>query len=130
MEIACIILLSNSSKTHQVFFTAASNEITGRFDKQYNNWRYYFSLKETNEQLVAENARLRNLLPSNFQVIDTSKKTILDSSLRDSLGKIRKYTVFPAKVIGNTISLQANFLTLERGSLYWCPLRALHVICF
>ncbi len=117
MEIACIILLSNSSKTHQVFFTAASNEITGKFDKQYNNWRYYFSLKETNEQLVAENARLRNLLPSNFQVIDTSKKTILDSSLRDSLGKIRKYTVFPAKVIGNTISLQANFLTLERGSL-------------
>ena len=98
MEIACIILLSNSSKTHQVFFAAASNEITGRFDKQYNNWRYYFSLKETNEQLVAENARLRNLLPSNFQVIDTSKKTILDSSLRDSLGKIRKYTVRPASL--------------------------------
>jgi rod shape-determining protein MreC len=117
LEIACIVLLSNSSKTHQVFFTAASNEITGRVDKQYNNWRYYFSLKETNEQLVAENARLRNSLSVNFQPIDTSQKTILDSTLRDSLGKMRKYTVFPAKVIGNTVSLQANFLTLERGSL-------------
>jgi len=117
LEIACIILLNNSSKTHQVFFTSASNEITGRFDKQYNNWRYYFSLKETNDQLVTENARLRNLLPLNFQAMDTSKITLLDSTLRDSLGKMRKYTVFPAKVIGNTITLQANFLTLERGSL-------------
>jgi rod shape-determining protein MreC len=117
LEIACIVLLNNSSKTHQVFFTAASNEITGRFDKQYNNWRYYFSLKETNEQLVAENARLRNLLPLNFQAIDSSKKILVDSTLRDSLGKIRKYLVFPAKVIGNTVSLQSNFLTLERGQL-------------
>lgn len=111
------MFLNNSSKTHQVFFTAASNEITGRFDKQYNNWRYYFSLKETNDQLVAENARLRNLLPANFQPIDSSRKNIIDSSLKDSLGKMRKYTVFPAKVIGNTITLQSNFLTLERGSL-------------
>lgn len=117
LEIACIVLLSNSSKTHQVFFSAASNEVTGKFDKQYNNWRYYFSLKETNAQLVAENARLRNLLPSNFQAIDISKKIMIDSTVRDSLGKIRKYTLFPAKVIGNTVTLQTNYLTLERGSL-------------
>jgi len=117
LEISCIVLLSNSSKTHQVFFSAASNEITGKVDKQYNNWRYYFSLKETNKQLVEENARLRNLLPNNFQAIDNSKKILLDSTVKDSLGKMRKYTLFPAKVIGNTVTLQTNFLTLERGSL-------------
>ncbi|MCX6204685.1 MAG: rod shape-determining protein MreC [Bacteroidetes bacterium] len=117
LEIACIVLLSNSSKTHQVFFSSASNQITGKFDKQYNNWRYYFSLKETNAQLVAENARLRNLLPNNFQAIDESKKILIDSTVRDSLGKIRKFTLFPAKVIGNTVTLQTNYLTLERGSL-------------
>lgn len=117
LEIACIVLLSNSSKTHQVFFSAASNEITGKFDKQYNNWRYYFSLKETNEQLVAENARLRNLLSGNFQSIDSSKKNMVDSTVKDSTGKVRKYTLFPAKVIGNTVTLQTNYLTLERGSL-------------
>lgn len=100
-----------------MFFSAASNEITGKFDKQYNNWRYYFSLKETNEQLVAENARLRNLLPGNFQAIDSSKKSIVDSTVKDSTGKVRKYTLFPAKVIGNTVTLQTNYLTLERGSL-------------
>jgi rod shape-determining protein MreC len=117
LEVACIVLLSNSSKTHQVFFSAASNQITGKFDKQYNNWRYYFSLKETNAQLVAENARLRNLLPSNFQPVDSSKKILIDSTLRDSTGKVRKYTLLPAKVIGNTVTLQTNYLTLERGSL-------------
>ncbi len=117
LEIACIVLLSNSSKTHQVFFTSASNELTGRFDNQYNNWRYYFSLKETNQLLVEENVRLRNLLPENFQATDSSKKTKIDSLVRDSLGKIRKYSLLSAKVIGNTVTLQTNFLTLERGSL-------------
>lgn len=116
LEVACIVLLSNSSKTHQVFFSAAANEATGKFDKQYNNWRYYFSLKETNKMLVEENARLRNLLPENFQAPDSTKKMMYDSLSKDSLGRIRKYTLLPAKVIGNTVTLQTNFLTLERGS--------------
>jgi len=113
----CIVLLSNSSKSHQVFFSAAAEDVTGKFNKQYNNWRYYFSLKETNQQLAEENARLRNLLPLNFQSPDTIRKIYVDSLFRDSLGKRRKYTLLPAKVIGNTVTLQTNFITLERGSL-------------
>lgn len=113
----CIILLSNSSKSHQVFFSAAAEDVTGKFNKQYNNWRYYFSLKQTNQQLAEENARLRNMLPSNFQSPDTIKKVYIDSLFKDSLGKRRKYTLLVAKVIGNTVTLQTNFITLERGSL-------------
>ena len=113
----CIVLLSNSSKSHQVFFSTAESNATGKFNKQYNNWRYYFSLKETNKQLAEENARLRNLLPLNFQSPDTIKKVYVDSLYRDSLGKRRKYTLLTAKVIGNTVTLQTNFITLERGSL-------------
>jgi len=112
-----MVLLSNSSKTHQVFFSEMAEESTGKFTKQYNNWRYYFSLKETNQQLVEENARLRNMLPSNFQRPDSSYKILVDSLMKDSLGRSRKYQIMPAKVIGNTITLQNNYITLERGSL-------------
>jgi len=117
LEVFCIVLLSSSSKSHQLFFSAAAEDATGKFNKQYNNWRYYFSLKETNQQLAEENARLRNLLPLNFQSPDTIKKVYVDSLYRDSLGKRRKYTLLSAKVIGNTVTLQTNFITLERGSL-------------
>ncbi len=117
LEIVCIVMLSNSSKTHQVFFSEIAEESTGKFNKQYNNWRYYFSLKETNQQLVEENARLRNQLPSNFQGPDSSYKVLIDSLMKDSLGRSRKYSVMPAKVIGNTLTLQNNYLTLERGRL-------------
>jgi len=41
----------------------------------------------------------------------------VDSLLKDSSGRSRKYSLLPAKVIGNTVTLQTNFLTLERGSL-------------
>jgi len=101
----CIVLLSSSSKSHQVFFSAAAEDATGKFNKQYNNWRYYFSLKETNQQLAEENARLRNMLPLNFQSPDTIRKIYVDSLYRDSLGKRRKYTLLAAKVIGNTVTL-------------------------
>ncbi len=113
----CIVLLSNSSKTHQAFFAAYTNEVTGKIDRQYDNWIEYFSLKKVNKQLSDENARLRNLLASNFLSADSSKKIMIDSSIRDTLNRVRKYTYLPAKVVGNSLYLRANYLQLERGSL-------------
>ena len=117
MQIVCIVLLSNSSKTHQAFFAAYTNEITGKVDHQYDNWIEYFSLKKVNKQLSDENARLRNLLAADILSTDSSKKTIVDSSIRDTLNRVRKYTYLPAKVVGNSLYLRANYLQLERGSL-------------
>ena len=109
-------MLSSSSKTHESFFAAGANEVTGSISKRYSGLKDYFSLKETNRLLAEENARLRNALPANFISNDQNKKTVLDSLLKDSLGHFRKYTYLPAKVIGNTVTLQNNFLLLERGS--------------
>ncbi len=115
LEVFCIVLLSNASKSHQTFFASAANEITGRVDKRYNNLRSYFSLQETNRMLALENTRLKNLLASNFAEINNGKKYEIDSLIKDSLGYFRKYTFLPAKVVGNTYTLQTNFLMLERG---------------
>lgn len=115
-QVLSIVMLSNASKTHESFFSSAANEVTGGINKRYSGLRDYFNLKETNRQLAFENAQLRNALKLNFPVAETGKITVTDSLVKDTSGHFRKYTYLPAKVIGNTVTLQTNFLSLERGS--------------
>lgn len=116
LQVVAIVMLSNASKTHQTFFSSAANEVTGTLNKQYSGFRDYFGLKETNRLLAEENVRLRNQLAANFQSPDNSKQKFTDTLLKDSLGRPRKYTWLPAKVVGNSYSLQNNFITIERGA--------------
>ncbi len=109
-------MLSNASKTHQSFFASAVNEVTGNINKRYSGFRDYFTLKETNRLLVEENNRLRNQLAGNFESPDIRKEKFIDTLLRDTLGRARKYTWLPAKVVGNSYTLQNNYVTIERGS--------------
>ncbi|MFN7822661.1 MAG: rod shape-determining protein MreC [Bacteroidota bacterium] len=117
LQIVCIVLLTRSSKSHDTFFSTAANEVTGRINRQYSGVTQYFALRETNRLLAEENTQLRNLLKDNF--IDTVAKqiTMADSTMRDSSGRSRKFSFLPAHVIGNTVTLQYNYLTIERGSL-------------
>ncbi|MEO7531573.1 MAG: rod shape-determining protein MreC, partial [Sediminibacterium sp.] len=116
LQVIAIIMLSSASKTHQTFFSSTANEVTGSINKRYSGFSDYFGLKETNRQLVEENARLRNLLANNFIKPDNSKKEFIDSLTKDTLGRIRKFTWLPAKVVNNSYTLQANFIQIERGS--------------
>ena len=92
------------------------NEITGKINVQYNKVDYYFQLKKTNEQLVKDNERLRNLLKENFDKPDTSTKLVTDSIPYDTIGNYRKILYLSAKVVSNSVSAQNNFIVLSRGS--------------
>jgi rod shape-determining protein MreC len=116
LQVLAIIMLSNASKTHQTYFAGFSNEFTGGINKQYSVFRDYFGLKQTNAALALENARLRNLLATNYVTPENSKQHITDTLLKDTLGRYRKYTWLPAKVVSNSYTLQANFIMVERGS--------------
>ena len=115
LQVIAIILLSSSSKTHEAFFSQALNEVTGRIDKQYSSLQEYFTLKETNRILSEENARLRNSLATNFITPDSSKERFVDTLVKDTLGRSRKFTWLPARVVGNSYTSQTNFITIERG---------------
>ena len=117
LQVLSIILLTTSSKTHETFFGSVANEVTGKINSKFSNLRSYFTLQETNQLLVEENARLRNALSVNILFTDSSRIVIKDSTLKDTVGRSRKYIYLPAKVIGNTYTLQNNYLMLERGSL-------------
>ena len=92
------------------------NEITGRVNEQYNKVDYYLQLKKTNQQLVKDNERLRNLMKANFESPDTANKTVIDSIPYDTLGNHRKWLYQTAKVVSNSVSTQNNFIVLGRGS--------------
>lgn len=111
-----MVFLSKYSKTHEVFFGAVTGDITGKIYTQFNDINSYFSLRKINQQLAEENAALRNRLKADFQIPDTSKIIFTDTLRIDSLQKTRKYIFLPARVVGNSVSSQTNYLTLQRGA--------------
>ncbi|MDO8995253.1 rod shape-determining protein MreC [Sediminibacterium sp.] len=116
LQILCIVMLTKVSKTHETFFAGTVFEVTGYFNSRYANLQQYFNLKEANQKLAEENTRLRNALGSNFISPDTTVIPFTDSSFVDTLGRKRKFIYLPAKVIGNSYTLQNNYLMLERGA--------------
>ncbi|MEI7959622.1 MAG: rod shape-determining protein MreC [Chitinophagaceae bacterium] len=117
LQIVSLVMLSSFSKSHQTFLGGWTNQMIGEINTRYNNWSYFFRLKETNAKLVLENIELRNQLKQNFVPYDTSKKLATIILRKDSLEKVRKFFYLPAKVVGNTFTLQKNYITIERGSL-------------
>jgi rod shape-determining protein MreC len=112
----CLTILVKYNKSHEAVFANISMETTGWFDKKYNNVESYFRLKAENKRLADENNKLRNMLAGNFSGPDTTKTFFIDSLIRDTTGKMRKFIWLPAKVINNSISSQTNYITLERGA--------------
>lgn len=115
LQLICIITLSRYSKTHEAYFYTEANEITGKINSQYNKLNRYFRLVEVNKALAKENANLKNSLATNFVTSDSSKKIIVDTLVKDTSNRYRKYTFLPALVVMNTVALESNFIMLERG---------------
>ncbi len=117
LQIVSLVMLSSYSKSHETFFGKWNNAVAGNVNSYYNEWAYFFDLKTTNAKLVAENVALRNELAQNFVPYDTSVKSGTLILRKDSLEKIRKFFYYPAKVVGNSFTLQKNYITIERGAL-------------
>jgi len=116
MQVIALYMLFQYNRFHEAAFMNVSGEVTGRISRQYNNVEYYFNLKKTNDQLVAENQRLRNLLRQDFLVNDTSHTLVVDSIKVDSIEQYRRYFYYPAKVINNSVTAQNNYITISRGT--------------
>lgn len=109
-------MLTRYSRTHEATFMHIANEWVGTINEQYNSVQYYFKLKKINQALANENAKLRNLLASNYTTIDTSILLKQDTVLIDSTIQYRQYFWRTAQVVGNDIFSQNNYLIINRGS--------------
>jgi rod shape-determining protein MreC len=105
LEILSIVLLVNSYSYHKSIAFNITSEFSGKIFTIYSNISDYFSLKQENERLTAENARLRNQLNSSFLITDTVKV------FKDSL-----YRAIPAKVVSSSVNRPSNYIMVSKGS--------------
>lgn len=74
-------------------------------------WRSYFYLRQHNETLARENARLRNQLLADRYRLYQGGQLKRDTVLR------QVYHYFPAEVVNITTNRQNNYMTLNVGSI-------------
>lgn len=116
LQVVALSMLFQYNKFHQAAYMNVANEMTGKVYIRYNNIETYFSLQKENERLKQQNAQLLNALKEDYAIPDSAMELVTDTFRVDSLEQYRKFLYLPAKVIGNSISAQNNYITLFRGS--------------
>ncbi|POY38500.1 rod shape-determining protein MreC [Solitalea longa] len=114
-EVTALVLLIRNNDYQKTTFLNSSNQFIGNLYETSNDIKSYVLLGRVNDSLVAENAKLRNMLPNVFYIDSIKKKTVIDTLKQDSM-KIQQYSYIEAKVVNNTINFRKNYLTINRGS--------------
>lgn len=109
-EISSLIIYIKYNAFQKASFINSTNVVTGNLNEQFTGLKSYLSLKDVNDSLARENAKLRGQLKSSFY-IDTLAKRKVD----DTVFKV-KYEYITAKVINNSTNHSYNYLTIDRGS--------------
>jgi rod shape-determining protein MreC len=114
LEAICItLLLSAGGYQQSVAFTSA-NEVAGHVLEIGGKVSNYFGLQETNEALIQRNTRLEQRVA---YLEKTIRQRLNDSVAYKSLSRLAdsSYQEFPAMVIGNSLHLPDNYITLDEG---------------
>lgn len=106
VSIAFIVNFNEPQKTH---FAVVSNAFRGRIHQITQSATKYFYLREINERLVAENARLYE--NQNSSLLDGN---IIPTKVVDSNSE-QQFEYFPAKVLNNSVNMVQNFITIDKG---------------
>jgi rod shape-determining protein MreC len=111
LEVFCIWLIVQNNRYQGARFFNSSNKLVAGMMQTSQGVSEYFSLGEVNEQLAAENARLKREL----QQISQSMYPLDRSRLQDQ-SYLSQFDFIPAKVINNSTRRFTNFITVDRGS--------------
>jgi rod shape-determining protein MreC len=106
LEFICFWLFVSYNQYYNAYFFNSSNYLAGSVQSFSYNATEYFKLKNTNNQLADENARLREML---------SNRNLQPYAIFDTLNQNTYFEIVPAKVINNTVNRSSNFLTLSVG---------------
>ncbi|GET27657.1 cell shape-determining protein MreC [Prolixibacter sp. NT017] len=94
----------------RVKFMSSSNQLTGSIYDGYWGIAQYFSLKQLNDELAEENAKLRSEL-----MREELSKIGNDAPQQDSLYQ-QNFFFLTAKVINNSVNRVHNYILLNKGS--------------
>jgi len=88
-----------------------TRSISGYFFQRAHQAKEYTRLYEINQELIEENAKLRNQLQSSWASRKSNFHLVSDSLYDEA------YYYTPARVINNSTNKQYNFITLNKGSI-------------
>lgn len=109
-EISALVIYVKYNSFQKATFINSTNDVSATLYERVSELNSYLSLREVNDSLALENARLRNQLKSSFLVDTITKQTIIDSTYK------QQYNYIPAKVISNSVNMRNNYLTINMGS--------------
>jgi rod shape-determining protein MreC len=102
--------LVNNNQYQSAAFFNSSNALVASINRTSQNFRDFFSLRETNQQLAEENAMLRRQLEQKKQSIySLSVREIQDPEI------VNRFDFVSARVTNNGVDLFKNHLTLNKG---------------
>ncbi|NTW23069.1 MAG: rod shape-determining protein MreC [Lentimicrobium sp.] len=104
-----VLLIVNRSYYQRSVITNATAGFTGGIFTAWSDITAYFKLKQENERLSNENARLWQRLTESQLTNDTTTKRVIDT-LRG-----QQYTYSVARVISNSTTLRNNYIMLNKG---------------
>jgi len=121
-EISSLVIYIKYNSFQKASFINSTNKVTSTLYAQVNELYSYLSLRETNDSLAKENARLRGQLKGSFYIDSVNKKKVVDTIYK------QQYTFIEAKVINNSTNRSNNYITINRGSLQGVG-KGMGVIC-
>jgi rod shape-determining protein MreC len=111
LQIICLtFIVSGNNRFHKASIANSSNAFVGTIYEWTHSVTEYFSLREQNNILLEENAKLQE------QLIALLNKNELDTlvKIQDTLLQI-DYSLQGASVINSTLNLRKNYLTINSG---------------
>jgi rod shape-determining protein MreC len=121
-EVSSLVIYIKYNSFQKASFISSTNQVTGTLYTQMSDLYGYLSLREVNDSLARENARLRNQLKSSFYVDTLAKRQVTDTIYK------QQYTYIEAKVINNSVNRSNNYITINRGSTQGVA-KGMGVIC-
>lgn len=113
LEVVAGVLIVQNRAYHRSRFLNSANVVTGAVFQQYSGAIDYFTLKQVNDSLLSENARLREQL-ANAYTDDQLRRFVRYDSLSDRYKQVFEY--IEAKVISNTTNSSTNYFFIDKGS--------------
>jgi rod shape-determining protein MreC len=110
LQTICIWLMAHNKGYQGSHVLNSSNAVVANVYTVAANTKEYFALRDENEMLAKENAILRNLLKSNYNML-----SLTEYEKNDTVYK-QQYTYISAKIVNSSVHKRRNFLTLNVGS--------------
>jgi rod shape-determining protein MreC len=112
LEVFAIVIIYRFNNYQKASFVNFTTGVTSSLYTGVNNIETYFSLREVNDSLQQENARLHSLLLTSYY-----ENNITSNSIKDTIYK-QQYTYLAAKVVNNSVTKRNNYITINRGRLH------------